>query len=294
MVKMNHSTDHIPVLGQQVVQILSPQKGETYLDLTAGYGGHAGLMISAGVKPSDCVLVDRDQFAVDHLQAKGQLSGSRVIKSDYLKAVGMLAQQNEHFNMILLDLGVSSPQLDNTDRGFSFQNDAPLDMRMDQQQSLSALEIVNNYSEQQLVDILQEYGQEPKAKKIASLIKNNRPISSTKQLADLVSQAYSGRWMKKHPATRTFQSIRIAVNDEINQLKEVLNLIPKISALNTRVAIISFHSLEDKIIKNWIRENSYGYESIIQKIDSTPFYGKTDDVNNPRARSAVLRAFVFK
>jgi 16S rRNA (cytosine1402-N4)-methyltransferase len=285
---------HIPVLIKQVIQILSPQKGDRYLDLTAGYGGHTGEIVSSGIKPGDMTLVDRDKFAVDHLLANRQLNGSRIIKSDYLKAVGMLADENQRFDMVLLDLGVSSPQLDNIDRGFSFQADASLDMRMDQQQSLSAGDIVNTYSEQQLIQILQIYGNEPKAKKIANLIVANRPVDSTVKLANIVSQAYSGRWMKKHPATRTFQSIRIAVNDEITQLEQVLSLVSKISKSNTRVAIISFHSLEDRIVKNWIRENSYGYESIINKIDSTPFYGKIDDVNNPRARSAVLRGFVFK
>jgi 16S rRNA (cytosine1402-N4)-methyltransferase len=289
-----NSFHHIPVLIKQVIQILSPQKGDRYLDLTAGYGGHAGEIVSSGIKPGDMTLVDRDKFAVDHLLANRQLNGSRIIKSDYLKAVGMLADENQQFDMVLLDLGVSSPQLDNIDRGFSFQADASLDMRMDQQQSLSAGDIVNTYSEQQLIQILQIYGNEPKAKKIANLIVANRPVDSTVKLANIVSQAYSGRWMKKHPATRTFQSIRIAVNDEITQLEQVLSLVSKISKSNTRVAIISFHSLEDRIVKNWIRENSYGYESIINKIDSTPFYGKIDDVNNPRARSAVLRGFVFK
>ena len=289
-----NSFHHIPVLIKQVIQILSPQKGDRYLDLTAGYGGHAGEIVSSGIKPGDMTLVDRDKFAVDHLLANRQLNGSRIIKSDYLKAVGMLADENQQFDMVLLDLGVSSPRLDNIDRGFSFQTDASLDMRMDQQQSLSAGDIVNTYSEQQLIQILQIYGNEPKAKKIANLIVANRPVDSTVKLANIVSQAYSGRWMKKHPATRTFQSIRIAVNDEITQLEQVLSLVSKISKSNTRVAIISFHSLEDRIVKNWIRENSYGYESIINKIDSTPFYGKIDDVNNPRARSAVLRGFVFK
>lgn len=288
------STHHEPVLIKQVVEVLAPQKGDKYLDLTAGYGGHASAIIASGVKPEDVVLVDRDKFAVDYLQAKGQLSGSRLINTDYLKAAGILADENQQFDVILLDLGISSPQLDNKDRGFSFQADAKLDMRMDQQQDLTAEAIINNFREDQLVEILKVYGNEPKAKKIASLIIQNRPISTTTELANIVSQAYSGRWMKKHPATRTFQSIRIAVNDEITQLERVLNLIPKISHKNTRVAIISFHSLEDRIVKNWIRENAHGYESIINKISATPVYGKIDDVNNPRARSAVLRGFVFK
>lgn len=289
-----NSTHHEPVLIKQIIEILSPKEGERYLDLTAGYGGHASAVIFSGVKPRDTVLVDRDKFAVDYLQAKRQLSGSKIINDDYLKAARAMADENQHFDVILLDLGISSPQLDNGDRGFSFQTEAKLDMRMDQRQELTAESIINSFSEDQIVEILKLYGNEPKAKKIASLITQNRPIKTTTDLAGIVSQAYSGRWMKKHPATRTFQSIRIAVNDEINQLKEVLNLIPKISKSNTRVAIISFHSLEDRIVKNWIRENSYGYESIINKIDSTPFYGKIDDVNNPRARSAVLRGFVFK
>jgi 16S rRNA (cytosine1402-N4)-methyltransferase len=288
------STHHDPVLIKQIVEILSPQEGESYLDLTAGYGGHASAIISAGVNPKDAVLVDRDKFAVDHLKTKRLIRGSRIINDDYLKAVGTIADENQHFDVILLDLGISSPQLDNGDRGFSFQTEAKLDMRMDQRQELTAEFVINNFSEDKLVEILKLYGNEPKAKKIANLIIQNRPIKNTIDLANIVNQAYGGRWMKKHPATRTFQSIRIAVNDEINQLKKVLNLIPIISKSNTRVAIISFHSLEDRIVKNWIRENSYGYESIIKKIDATPCYGKIDDVNNPRARSAVLRGFVFK
>lgn len=289
-----YSTEHLPVLGQQVVEMLSPSSGNTYLDLTAGYGGHASLLLESGIKPGDMVLVDRDQFAVDHLQAKGQLNGSRVIHNDYLKAASTLSDHHQKFDMILLDLGVSSPQLDNIERGFSFQNDAILDMRMDQNQELSAKTVANTFSEAEIAKILQEYGDEPKAKKIANLIVNARPVETTSQLAAIVAKAYSGRWKKKHPATRTFQSIRIAVNNEIGQLKGILNLIPKLSKSGTRVAIISFHSLEDRIIKNWIRENSYGYESIINKLEATPIYGKISDVNNPRARSAVLRSFVVK
>jgi 16S rRNA (cytosine1402-N4)-methyltransferase len=289
-----YSTEHLPVLGPQVVELLSPSSGDSYLDLTAGYGGHASLFIESGIKPGDMVLVDRDKFAVDHLKAKRQLNDSRVIHSDYLKAASVLSDNNKNFDLILLDLGVSSPQLDNIERGFSFQADTSLDMRMDQYQELSAKTIVNTFSESDIARILKDYGDEPKAKKIANLIVNTRPVERTGQLANIVSKAYSGRWVKKHPATRTFQSIRIAVNDELNQLKGLLNLIKKISHSKTRVAIISFHSLEDRIIKNWIRENSYGYESIINKIDTTPVYGKLSDVNNPRARSAVLRGFVFK
>lgn len=289
-----YNTKHLPVLGQQVVENLSPLFGEKYLDLTAGYGGHASLLIKSGIKADDMVLVDRDQFAVDCLQAKRQLNGSRVISSDYLKAASVLCDQNQKFDMILLDLGVSSPQLDNIERGFSFQNDAYLDMRMDQKQELSAKTIINTFSESDIANIIKKYGDEPRAKKIANLIVSNRPVETTSQLANIVAKAYSGRWTKKHPATRTFQSIRIAVNNEIGQLNGILKLIPKLSKSGTRVAIISFHSLEDRIIKNWIRENSYGYESIISKINATPIYGKISDVNNPRARSAVLRSFVVK
>jgi 16S rRNA (cytosine1402-N4)-methyltransferase len=285
---------HQPVLLEQTLTLLAPKQGETYLDLTAGYGGHAREVIGHIGVATLATLVDRDDFAIQHLQDLAD-HGARIIKNDYASAVRVLANRGERFDMILIDLGVSSPQLDNQDRGFSIVRSGPLDMRMDQEQPETAADLVNSASEERLVSILRDYGEEPKARAIAREIIAARPITTTDELAEVVKKAYRGKWTRVHPATRTFQAIRIALNDELGQIEQTLPLLPRILRPGGRVAIISFHSLEDRLVKRFFKEQAEsGYEAELQLLTKHPISGATEDVHNPRARSAKLRAAVKK
>lgn len=283
---------HEPVLLQAVLDILKPQKGERYLDLTAGYGGHANAVINLIGSANLATLVDRDETSITALQPL-KAAGANLIKNDYGSASQQLEKAGEQFDMILIDLGVSSPQLDIPERGFSFMRDGPLDMRMDQQVGQSAAEYLNHIHKDELIKILREYGEEPKAKMVAEAIIVNRPFETTAELAGVVEDVYRGRRGKTHPATRTFQAIRIAVNDELGQLQKVLPLIPDLLKTGGRVAIISFHSLEDRLVKRFFKEQAEsGYEATLSLITKRPISGATEDVYNPRSRSAKLRGAV--
>lgn len=287
---------HVPVLLEATLETLHPIQGETYLDLTAGYGGHASALIERTANPSGTVLVDRDEFAISKL-GRFARAGANIRRTDFLSAARQLVSEGRRFDIILADLGVSSPQLDQSERGFSFIGDGPLDMRMDQSQELSAATVVNTYSELQLVDIITAYGEEPHAfaVRIARAIIAKRPLSTTGQLAALVKQQYRGKWKKIHPATRTFQALRIEVNQELTQVAELLPLLPQLLTAGGRVGIISFHSLEDRLVKRYFAEQvASGYEAELQLLTKKPIDGATYDVHNPRARSAKLRVAVKK
>jgi 16S rRNA (cytosine1402-N4)-methyltransferase len=287
---------HEPVLLPSVIELLAPKKGESYLDLTAGYGGHASAIISRTSAPEQAVLVDRDQKAIDEL-GSFKRKGTRLIHDDFASAASSLAESDERFDMILLDVGVSSPQLDRAARGFSFQADGPLDMRMDQRQTRSAANIVNKASLDELVDIITRYGEERlgPARKIARAIRDNRPINTTGELASVILSTHRGKWQKIHPATRTFQALRIAVNDELGQLSRTLHTLPDLLKPGGRATVISFHSLEDRLVKQYFAEVAQaGYDAEFELLTKKPLLGSIHDVNNPRARSAILRAVAKK
>ncbi|NBU33313.1 16S rRNA (cytosine(1402)-N(4))-methyltransferase RsmH [bacterium] len=281
--------NHVPVLLQEVVSILKPKNGETYLDLTAGYGGHANEILNKiGFSPLS-VLVDRDCNAVRELEILFKKRVT-VLHSDFLSASKKLAGEGKTFDLILADIGVSSPHLNESSRGFSIQHNGPLDMRMDQTAALSAYDVVNSYSVEQLEVLLRVYGEEPKAKKIAAILVENRPIETTHELAEIVAQAWPG-YSKVHPATRTFQAIRIAVNDELQQLQSSLPLWESLLAPGGRLAVISFHSLEDRIVKRYFNEHSDSYDANLTILTKRPITaGPNELLINPRARSAKLRA----
>lgn len=287
---------HVPVLLDATLDQLKPIQGENYLDLTAGYGGHASPILDKTTNFTDSVLVDRDENAIQYLQPFAK-KGVTLLHTDFATAATQLVEQGRQFDMILVDLGVSSPQLDQGERGFSFTKNGPLDMRMDPSQEVSAETLVNTLSEKELTRIIEAYGEErPKlAQAFAKAIVANRPLHTTQELADLIKQNYVGKWKKIHPATRTFQAIRIAVNQELQQIETLLPMLPKLLKRGGRVAIISFHSLEDRLVKQYFSEQkNAGYEAELDILTKKPLAGSDYDVHNPRSRSAKLRVAVKK
>ncbi|HSX44436.1 MAG TPA: 16S rRNA (cytosine(1402)-N(4))-methyltransferase RsmH [Candidatus Saccharimonadales bacterium] len=282
---------HLPVLLLEVLTYLNPQKGESYLDLTAGYGGHAAKILERTLQPRKAVLVDRDQSAIDYLTQQYDGEQVEIIHNDYASAAEQLLSEGKQFDIILADLGVSSPHLDSASRGFSVRLDGPLDMRMDQSQELTASDIVNTYSEVELANLIRRFGEEPRANRIARLIGAHRPITTTNQLAQIVTKAWPG-YSKHHPATRTFQALRIAVNDELSILKRALPLWIKLLAPSGRLVIISFHSLEDRLVKQALSDEAgERYDASLRLLTKSPVTANdTELVSNPRARSAKLRA----
>lgn len=293
---------HQPVLLDETLAVLDPQPGDAYLDGTAGYGGHAAAVIDRLGPDARVVLVDRDHEAITALVEQ---FGDRVevIHENYVDAARDLLEDGSLFDLILLDLGVSSPQFDAHERGFSFNSLESLDMRMDQSQSLTATNVVNGYSEKQLADIIYRFGEEPRSRSIARAICQHRPVQTPAELAAIIRRVVP-KTGNTDAATRTFQAIRIEVNAELASLSEAL---PDLVALLTpggRLAVISFHSLEDRIVKQFFDTESRdcicppkqpictcGHSASIAKLTPKAISGHID-VSNPRARSAKLRAAV--
>lgn len=283
---------HKPVLLSEVEDILSPKAGERYLDVTAGYGGHASAVIDAIGSSGSAVLVDRDQNAISYLN---EMFDSRpevkIVKNDFLSASKDLQATGAKFDLILADLGVSSPHLDNAMRGFSFSKEGPLDMRMDEDQPITAADIVNTADAAELTRILRLYGEVRSAHRVSRLIIEHRPYHSTTELANIVAKT-SKRWEKTHPATKVFQALRIAVNQELEMLEQALPIWIDLLNDNGRLAVISFHSLEDRLVKQAFAEyGASGYDAVVRILTKHPIEGdKSEIVFNPRARSAKLRA----
>lgn len=298
---MNHKP-HQPVLLDSVARVLAPSAGQSYLDGTAGFGGHAEVIVALTKAQDAMVLVDRDANAIAHLSTKFQ-DGAEIVHLSFADAATVFEQEGRRFDLILLDLGVSSPQLDNSERGFSFQTDAPLDMRMDQSQGLTAEILINTYPQNEIERIIRDYGEDFRARSIAAAIVAARPVKTTRQLADIVRRVV-GSSGKNNPATKTFQAIRIAVNAELEQLEQALPLLVKILSPSGRLAVISFHSLEDRIVKQFFDESSRdcicppkqpictcNHQATLVKLTPKAVTGdSTEIVSNPRARSAKLRA----
>jgi 16S rRNA (cytosine1402-N4)-methyltransferase len=286
--------EHVPVLVGPVLTYLDPKQGESYLDLTAGYGGHAGAILERSKVPEQAILVDRDANAIAALAPFEQL-GVTLVHGDFLSTSQNLRDEGKRFDIILADLGVSSPHLDNATRGFAFGQDGPLDMRMDQTQTLDAATIVNTYKVEDLVRIIREYGEEPRAKTIAHAIVEARPLDSTVLLADTIRKVMP-KGSKTHPATRTFQALRIAVNDELELLRVSLPIWIELLNPGGRLGVISFHSLEDRIVKRaFVEAAGDRYDANLLSLTKRPITADRQElVFNPRARSAKLRAVVKK
>ena len=286
---------HVPVLLKEAIDFLNVRRGGTYIDATVGLGGHSYEIAKRLGAPGHLIGLDKDPAALEkagfRLQASGIQDWPTVTLLHRSFAEIADGQRPATIDGILADIGVSSLQLDDAARGFSFQADGPLDMRMDPQNEQTAEQVVNHLNERELADVIYEFGEERRSRRIARAIVRSRPIRSTKQLADVVSAA--ARSMKHeriHPATRTFQALRIFVNRELDDLKALLSAAPRILKPGGRVVVISFHSLEDRIVKDAFREGNMKdkYYRVLTKKPVTASEEESD--RNPRARSAKLRA----
>lgn len=283
---------HKPVLLEEVINFLNVKDG-IYVDCTLGLGGHSEKILQILNGRGKLIGLERDEAALEI--AKGRLkdfSNCYLFHANFLELNDVLKSLNidKITGGVLLDLGVSSIQLDNPDRGFSFKNNASLDMRMDKNESLTAFKVVNNYRENELADLIYKYGEERYSRKIARLIVETRSkigsIKTTNELASLVLKCYPKRYFKTHPATRTFQALRIEVNKELESLDKFLCFIPELLLPNSRLCVISFHSLEDRIVKNFLKNNDK-----FNVLTKKPIVPSQDEIEkNIRARSAKLRA----
>lgn len=282
---------HIPVLANEVLRELDPHAGEHYLDLTAGYGGHARSVLERLGQNGSATLVDRDRNAIEHVtELFGKDKRVRIIHDDYLSASKKLLAEKQQFDLILADIGLSSPHIDNADRGFSFQLEGPLDMRMDPRQERTARELVNTWSKEELVEIFRTYGEVRAAPKVANAIISQRPLETTTELASVIKNVNRGN-PKVRLEAQVFQALRIAVNEELKQLKESMPLWHKLLKPNGRLAIISFHSLEDRLVKQYFQEHGGDrYDADLRILTRQPVVSTTQEsFSNPRARSAKLR-----
>ncbi len=280
---------HEPVMVQEVLQLLNPQPGKLILDATVGTGGHAEHLLRAGAR---VIGLDQDPRALEWARQRLSPYGDQVqlIRGNFRRVRELLAPLGiVGVDGALFDLGVSSLQLADGSRGFSFQADGPLDMRMDPDASVTAADLVNHLSEEELARLLREYGEERYARRIARKIVQSRPIFTAAHLARLVASCYPPGPHRIHPATRTFQALRIAVNDELGALKEGLVQVRDLLRPGGVVVVISFHSLEDRIVKRFFREEALaGRLEILTKKPLSPTEAEVQ--RNPRARSAKLRA----
>jgi 16S rRNA (cytosine1402-N4)-methyltransferase len=275
---------HIPVLSQEVITGLNIQPGGNYLDLTVGGGGHSRLILETA-EDVKVTAVDQDEDALNAAKENLTEFGNRV-KFIHSNFANYQFPENTYHG-ILADLGVSSYHLDNPERGFSFRNTANLDMRMNQQQSLTAGDIINEWDEQELADIFFKYGEERLSRRIARRIVEKRPFNTTTELANAIAYSVPPKYRhgRIHPATRVFQALRIAVNDELKVLETLIEKAPNALIPEGRIAIISFHSLEDRPVKHGLR-NSPSLRILTKK----PIIATEEEIKqNPRSRSAKLR-----
>ncbi|MGZ4985055.1 MAG: 16S rRNA (cytosine(1402)-N(4))-methyltransferase RsmH [Chthoniobacterales bacterium] len=296
---------HRPVLVHEVVELLAPRPGALVVDGTCGGGGHAEAILQTG---ADVLGLDQDPEAIQHASERLARFGGRVTlqQANFRDAVRVLDQLGiARIGGALLDLGVSSRQLENGARGFSIMRNGPLDMRMDPRRELTAADVINNYSEEELTRIFREYGEEPAARRLASqLVKQRKttPFRETMQLARAVEKIV-WRHGRKHPATQVFQALRMEVNDELRALEEGLFGLTSRLELGARFAVITFHSLEDRIVKNFFRDRSRqtldrpewpeprpNPDFMFKLVTTKPVEpGESEQRLNPRARSAKLR-----
>src|SRR5215216_3390875 len=299
-------TPHVSVLYKEIIHALQPKSGGRYVDGTLGAGGHArgimeasapdGQLLDLDVDPQALAIARRILAPYEHRTHLAQASYTSL--SAQLRKLGW-----ETVDGIVLDLGASSMQFDTAERGFSFLHDAPLDMRFGPHAVQTAADLVNKYSERELADLIYQYGEERESRKIARAIVRARPLYTTRELVTVIESVSPRRGDRVHPATRTFQALRIAVNEELASIEEVLPQAVASLRSGGRLAVISFHSLEDRIVKDFFREQSKDlvnppYERIyeeerkatLKEVTRKPIMPSDEEIkNNPRARSAKLR-----
>ncbi len=297
---------HIPVLLDETVEALNVRPGRRYVDCTLGLGGHSLAILEKGHSEIQLLGIDADPEAIKI--AKNRLleySLSTIFVNDNFGNLESICYENNFYPVdgILFDLGLSSMQLEHAERGFSFQHDAPLDMRYGPDQIMTATDLVNLLPEDKLAELIYEYGEEPRSRQIARAIVKNRPVVSTKQLSQVIEQVAGGKRRKIHPATRTFMALRIVVNHELEKLEQALQQAVNCLDRRGRLVVISYHSLEDRIVKQFFKRESTGCLcpprvpictcghipslKVISKKAIMP--GEAEIGRNPRSRSARLR-----
>ena len=303
---MEKPTPHQPVLYNEIIHLLQPHREGRYVDGTVGAGGHSRGILEASEPDGLLLGFDVDTFALQlaRTQLESYQDRATLVHSSFNNLREQLNMMGwQMVDGILIDLGISSMQLDVSERGFSFRKDALLDMRFDQQNPVRAMDLVNNLPEKELADLIYKFGEERRSRQVAQAIVKARPVTTTVQLAHIVAAATSSGRPGMHPATRTFQALRIAVNDELTALQEVLP--QAISSLKPkgRLAILSYHSLEDRIVKHHFRKESKdcicppeqivcncGHKASVRVITKRPIRPQEEEIKrNPRARSARLR-----
>ncbi|MGB2800451.1 MAG: 16S rRNA (cytosine(1402)-N(4))-methyltransferase RsmH [Dehalococcoidia bacterium] len=299
---MNQQAIHIPVLLNETIEAFQVQVGRKYIDCTVGEGGHAAAILEKG---AHLLGIDIDPQAIDVARKRLQLYGENaiLINEDFENLERICSDSGFHpVHGVLFDLGMSSLQLTDTSRGFSFQHDSPLNMRFSPSHELNAATIVNTFTEEELAVIIEKYGEERRSKQIARSIVANRPIDTTLRLATVIERTVGFRG-KIHPATKTFQALRITVNQELQRLETALKQVANILFLGGRLVVISFHSLEDRLVKHYMRQESKdcicppqtlvcvcGHKAtfkLITKKVITP--SPAEILANPRSRSARMR-----
>jgi len=295
---VGHGSGHVPVLLKEAIDFLAVRRGGTYIDATVGLGGHSLEIAKRLGAPGHLIGLDKDPAA---LNVAADILGRRtsqdwpeitLLHGSFAEISGKLPLANA--DGLLADLGVSSLQFDDPARGFSFQAEGPLDMRMNPQSELSAGQVVNQFDERELADLIYEFGEERRSRRIARAIVRSRPIRTTAHLAGVISAA--ARPMNRdrddrriHPATRTFQALRIFVNRELDDLRVLMGAAPQVLGTGGRLVVISFHSLEDRIVKDALRDGAkQGQYNLLTKKPVTA--GPEEVDRNPRSRSAKLRA----
>src|SRR3954453_23593742 len=305
------TSDHIPALADDVRRLLAVQPGDTVVDATFGAGGHAGLLAADLQGQGRYIAIDRDPTVQPYFDCLNRRFGSlepRLLRGEFSIVLEGLAPNGVEADAVLLDLGGSSMQLDVPARGFSYATDAPLDMRKDPSGELTAARLVNEESERELANIFKRYGEERYARQIARAILRRRPIDSTAELVDVIKSAIPApaRFGDGHPAKRVFQALRIAVNDELGELETALPAALEMLRPGGRLAVISFHSLEDRIVKRFMRDRERGcicppglpicvcgHEPELRTLQRKPVRPTDREVaRNPRAASARLRVAV--
>jgi len=291
------SERHVPVLLQDAIQFLNLRAGSVIADCTLGLAGHAAEIVRRLGPQGRLIGFDRDPEALELAKSRlDQVAAELGNQAPHIKLIGeAFSSISSHvepasLDGILADFGVSSLQIDEARRGFSFMADGPLDMRQDTRSGPTAAQVVNEANERELADLIYEYGDERRSRRIARAIVRGRPISTTGQLSRIVASAAPAMKQDRiHPATRTFQALRIYVNRELDEIKALLEAAPKLLKPSGRLVVISFHSLEDRIAKDILRE--YAHKGIVEVLTKKPVIASEEETDrNPRSRSAKLRA----